>query len=75
MVKGKASVEGCFLPVWMKFFLKNYICYIYFEFMTIRRYLEFYDCFGKFRGLPVEGILGKNESEGANGSSPFLIMR
>jgi hypothetical protein len=58
-----------------KLLLRNYICYIYSEFMTISRYLEFYDYFGKFRRLPIEGVFGKNENEGANGSLPFFVCR
>jgi hypothetical protein len=41
--------------------------------MTKSQYLEFYNCLGKFRGLLVEGIFCKNESEGANGSLPFFV--
>lgn len=39
--------------------------------MPASQYSVFYNYFGKFRRLPVEGLL-KSDSEGANGSLPFF---
>jgi len=41
--------------------------------MTASQYSVFYNDFGKFRRLPVEGLLVKNESEGANENLPFFV--
>jgi len=43
--------------------------------MTESKYLEFYNDFGKFKELHVEGLFYKNKSEGANGNLPFFVWR
>jgi len=35
--------------------------------------LEFYNYFGKFRGLPMEGFFCKNESGGQMKKLPFFV--
>ena len=47
--------------------------YICTEVMLKNQYLMFYNYFGKLRESPIVGILGNNESDGANGSLPFFV--
>jgi len=42
--------------------------------MNKNQYVGFYNDLGKFKGLHVEGLFCKNESEGANESLPFFVL-
>jgi hypothetical protein len=41
--------------------------------MNKNQYVEYYNDLGKFKGLHLDGLFCKNESEGANGNLPFFV--